>query len=105
MQVVFNREIAEQLRERYTVLDLETFTVKDQTLEAFCVVPSEKLAFMDLTKLQEQTSNHAAFVEALKSQDWAKLIAMYDQVRGSFGSELDSFYGEIVSRANLYFND
>jgi hypothetical protein len=105
MQVVFNREVAEQLRARYTVLDLEQFTAADQVIDAFCVVPAEKLAFLDLSKLQDQIKTHEDFVAALKSQDWAKLIAMYDQVRGSFAGELDSFYGEIVSRANLYITD
>ena len=107
MQIVFDRNIVEELRERYTVLELETFDVRgtDTTLTAFCVVPVEKLAFMDLTKLDEQIENHIGFLTALQNKQWHLVIAAYDTVRGSFGGELDSFYSEIVSRANLYLGD
>ena len=107
MQIVFDRAIAEQLRERYTVLELETFIVKEtsMSLTAFCVVPSEKLAFMDLTKLDEQVENHNAFLSALQAKKWDLVITVYDTVRGQFGGELDSFYSEIVSRANLCLGD
>jgi hypothetical protein len=43
MEIIFSREVAEGLRERYTVLELETFDVEGKTLETFCVVPAEKL--------------------------------------------------------------
>ena len=99
MQIVFNRVVADQLRARYTVLDLEEFNVDGKVLEAFCVVPVEKLAFMDLTKLQEQKDNHQEFVLALSNKEWKTIIEMYATVCGSFGGELDTFYSEIVSRA------
>jgi len=102
MQIVFNREAAEQLRSRYTVLDLEKFDVEGKVLETFCVVPAEKLAFMDLTKLQEQKDNHQEFVLALQEKNWQQVIAMQDKVHGSFGGELDTFYDEIVSRSNSH---
>jgi hypothetical protein len=107
MQIVFDRAVAEQLRERYTVLELETFSAGDlgETLTAFCVVPSEKLAFMDLTKLDEQVENHNAYLTALTNKQWATVVQFYDTVRGMFGGELDSFYSETVSRANLYLGD
>lgn len=101
MQIVFNREVAEQLRARYTVLDLEAFDVDGKVLEAFCVVPAEKLAFMDLTNLQEQKDNHELFVQSLRTKDWQQVIAMQDKVTGAFGGELDTFYSEIMSRASI----
>lgn len=104
MQIVFNREVAEQLRERYTVLELETFKAGlDETeVTAFCVVPAEKLAFIDL---EQQTENHVAYLTALNNKQWATVVGFYDTVRGMFGGELDSFYSETVSRANLYLGD
>jgi hypothetical protein len=89
------------------VLELETFDVQSANtkLTAFCVVPVEKLAFMDLTKLEEQTENHNAFITALHTKRWNLIIKLYDRVHGQFGCELDSFYSEILSRANLYLGD
>lgn len=102
MQIVFSREAADELRAKYTVLELETFEVRNnEFLETFCVVPSEKLVFMDLTKLDEQKELHNVFLKAVMAKDWKKIIGLYDSVLGNFGGELDSFYSEIVSRANL----
>jgi hypothetical protein len=107
MQIVFNPESVEEIRQRYTLVELETFDVpgSDVPLTAFCVVPVEKLAFMDLDKLQEQKANHQVFLNALRNSQWDSIIAYYNIMRGSFGGELDSFYSEIVSRANLNLED
>ena len=107
MQIVFDRNAVNELRERYTVLELETFDVGDRgdKITAFCVVPVEKLLGMDLTKLDEQTENHLAFLTALHAKNWNLIITLYPAMRGMFGGELDSFYSEIVSRANLFLGD
>jgi hypothetical protein len=105
MQIVFDTKVAAELRERYTVLELETFHVQGTDLTAYCVVPAEKLVFMDLSKLEEQKENHAGFLTALQNKQWDLIIKCYDTVRGQFGGELDSFYSEIVSRANLNLED
>jgi hypothetical protein len=105
MQIVFDRVIAEQLCERYTVLELETFDVSGTVLTAFCVVPAEKLAFTDLNTLEEQIENHNAFLTALTNKQWNIVIQAYDTVRGQFGGELDSFYSEIESRAKLILGE
>jgi hypothetical protein len=107
MQIVFDRAVVNELRERYTVLELESFEagVNGETLTAFCVVPVEKLAFMDLSKLDEQVETHNAFLTALRAKRWQLVLDCYNSVRGMFGGELDSFYSEIVTRANLNLGD
>lgn len=105
MQIVFDDKVAKELHERYTVLELETFTVQDTNLTAYCVVPAEKLITIDLSQLETQKNNHKEFLTALQEKEWGKIVDMYDAVRGTFGGELDSFYSEIVSRANLFLGD
>lgn len=102
MQIVFNRNVAEELSIRYTVVELETFDVEGKLLETFCVIPVEKLAFMDLSKLGEQIVKHNDFLSLLKAKEWGSLVDIYTTVHGSFGGELDSFYDEIMSRADLH---
>lgn len=105
MQIVFDRKIAEQLRERYTVLELETITKDGVTLDLFCVLPTEKIAFIDPAVLETQLKNHSEFVTAIKENNHAKLKELYVSVYDSFSGELNSFYDEIVSRVNLYLSD
>ena len=51
MDIIFSRQVAEELQERYTVLELETFEVEDKTLETFCVVPGDKIPVEEVVKL------------------------------------------------------
>ena len=39
MQLIFGRDNAEQLKERYTVLELETVEKDGTSLEVFCLIP------------------------------------------------------------------
>jgi hypothetical protein len=99
MQIVFDKTIVAELRERYTVLELETFDVQGTALTAFCVVPAEKLAFTDLNTLEDQIENHNAFLTALNNKQWEFIVKSYDTLHGQFGGELDSFYSDILDRA------
>lgn len=98
MQLIFSREAAEQLRERYTVLELETFDVEGKQLEVFCVVPAEKIALTEITTVDHSTKMHNEFVAALKNKDYKLCRDLYVHVMGRFGGELDSFYEEILKR-------
>ena len=98
MQLIFNRTIAEQMRERYTVLELETFDVDGKDLEVFCVIPAEKIALTEITTVDHSTKMHNEFVTALKNKDYRLCRDLYVHVMGRFGGELDSFYEEILKR-------
>jgi hypothetical protein len=47
MNIIFGRENAEKLREKYTVLDLETLEKDGVSLDVFCLIPAEKIATPD----------------------------------------------------------
>jgi hypothetical protein len=49
MDIIFSRQAAEELSERYTVLELETHIVEDKILETFCVVPTELIPLTEIT--------------------------------------------------------
>lgn len=98
MQVIFNRETANQLRERYTVLELETFDVEGQQLETFCVVPAEKMNLGDLPNLDAHIKMHTELVEQLKVKNYKFCQDVIDHLMGKFGGELDSFYEIILQR-------
>lgn len=100
MQIVFKREVADQLRDRYTVLELETFQAGDHVVETFCVIPVEKLVFSDLSTLDSDIRLHEAFISAAARHDYAECAAMYTIMKGKFGGELDSFYKIVNDRAS-----
>ena len=100
MQVIFSRQIADELRNRYTVLELETFTVQDQILETFCVVPAEKLIFSGMENLADHIRMHEEFIEQLKQKNYKFCIDAIEHLMGKFGGELDSFYEIVLERCN-----
>ena len=99
MQVIFTRQVAEQLSDRYTVLELETFTLPDeQILETFCVVPAEKMNLGELPLLDEHKNMHNEFIAQLKEKNYKYCESAVPDLLGKFGGELDSFYEIILER-------
>lgn len=100
MDIIFSRQIAEELSERYTVLELEPHIVEDKVLETFCVIDSSKIPLNEVTMLDHWKKLHREFVQANKDKN-AKLcndLAVY--LTGKFGGELDEFYQIVCSRFN-----
>jgi hypothetical protein len=97
MEIIFSREVAEGLRERYTVLELETFDVEGQQLETFCVVPAEKL-MMEMGQLTDNVAVHNQLIQSLKENNNDIVIELSTALKGKFGGELDSFYDILLER-------
>ena len=55
MHIVYGKEQADRLSEKYTVLELDTVKVKelDKDLTLFAVVDTEKLGLIDLPQLDQ----------------------------------------------------
>lgn len=98
MELIFNREHAEALREKYTVLELETVTKDGVTLDVFCVIPADKLNLGELTQLDHNIKLHNHFIEAMKDQQYHVCRDLHEHLLGKFGGEVDSFYNEILNR-------
>jgi hypothetical protein len=98
MDIIFSRQAADELRERYTVLELETFDVEGKILETFCVVPGDRIPLEEVVKLDHWKKLHETFVQANKDKN-AKLC--YDlrlYLKGKWGGELDEFYDIVCNR-------
>jgi hypothetical protein len=100
MQIIFHRHIAEELRKKYTVLDLEEFDIEGQKVEAFCVISAEKINLGEMCSLEENAKKHTEFVSFAKAKDYEACRELVNDLYGKFGGELDSFYDEIISRGN-----
>jgi hypothetical protein len=95
------QEIADQLRERFTVLELETFTEDDQEVKAFCVVPADKIPLGEMTILNQWTDLHANLIKEYYKENYQFCQDAIEHLMGKFGGELDTFYEEILSRIKL----
>lgn len=98
MQMIFNRTLAEELADRYIVLELEPHIVQDAVLETFCVVESEKIPLTEVTMLDHWKKLHKEFVQANKDKNGKLCQDLAEHLVGKFGGEVDSFYEIVVSR-------
>ena len=98
MQLIFGRDNAEQLKERYTVLELETVEKDGTSLEVFCLIPGEKIGIPDLPQLENWKQLHTDFLHGYQTQQYEYCRQCIDHLMGKFGGEVDSFYQEILKR-------
>lgn len=100
MDIIFGRKNAEKLREKYTVLDLETIERDGHEFEVFCLIPADKIAIQDLPKLEEWVKLHNDFLSGYHNKHYQYCRQCIDHLKGKFSGEVDSFYEEILRRIN-----
>ena len=100
MQLIFGRDNAEKLRERYTVLDLETVEKDGVSLEVFCLIPGDKMGIPDLPQMNNWIKLHNDFLNGYQNKQYNYCRQCIEHLMGKFGGEVDSFYQEIIKRIN-----
>ena len=98
MKIIFCRENATKLRERYTVLDLETVEKEGHQLEVFVIIPGDKIGLTDLPQLDSWVKLHNDFLNGYHTQQWDYCRQCIEHLMGKFGGEVDTFYEEILKR-------
>jgi hypothetical protein len=103
VDIIFGRENAEKLREKYTVLDLEKLTVKNDNgqtveMEVFCLISADKISIGDLPQLEQWTQLHNDFLNGYHTQQYNYCRQCIEHLMGKFGGEVDSFYTIILER-------
>jgi hypothetical protein len=100
VEIIFGRENAEKLREKYTVLDLETVEKDGVSLEVFCLIPGNKLTITELPQLEKWIQLHNEFLHGYHTQQYEYCRQCIEHLVGKFGGEVDTFYEEILRRIN-----
>ena len=100
MDIIFGRENAEKLREKYTVLDLETVEKDGHSIEVFCLIGGDKISIGDLPQLEQWITLHNDFLNGYRTQQYDYCRQCIEHLTGKFGGEVDTFYEEILKRIN-----
>jgi hypothetical protein len=98
MDIIFGRKNAEALKDRYTVLELETVEKDGVSLEVFCLIPGEKIGIPDLPQLEQWVKLHQDFIHGYQTEQYEYCQQCIEHLRGNFGGEVDTFYDEILRR-------
>jgi hypothetical protein len=100
MNIIFDNEDIEAIKNHNVVLELDTFyfTRLDKTSTAYCVVDNIKIT--DFNKIEQTQNLHAKLIEAYKHKDFKLCQDLLEHLIGSFGGDVDSFYLELSKRIN-----
>lgn len=100
MHIVYGKEQADRLKEKYTVLELDTVKVEevDKNLTLFAVVDTEKLGVVDLPQLAQWVKLHEDLIRNLKKKDKNFCLQAVEHLLGKFGGDIDSFYEHVKGR-------
>lgn len=100
MQLIFGKNNAEKLREKYTVLELETIDVEGKPLEVYCLITAENIGIVDLPTLDQWIKLHNDFLHGYHTKQYNYCRQCIEHLMGKFGGEVDTFYEEILRRIN-----
>ena len=98
MNIIFGTEQANNLQERFTVLELDTFIFGNTGTEmtAYCLIetmPLDKLPLVESWKCL-----HEALIKNYQQRNWAHCNVLIEQLMGSWNLEMDSFYDDLKQR-------
>jgi len=102
MNIIFGRDQALALTEKYIVLELDTIRVNPANTEitAFCVI--ESMPILDMPKVDSMKNLHENLLVEYKKRDWNYCTQALEHLSGFWGHELDTFYDSIRSRIQEY---
>jgi len=102
MNIIFGRDQAVLLTEKYTVLELDTIRVKPANTEitAFCVI--ESMPILDMLKVDSMKKLHENLLIEYRKKNWNYCEQALEHLTGFWGHDLDTFYDSIRARIQQY---
>lgn len=98
MNIIFGKEQADALANKYTVLELDTiqFGENGSIITAYCTV--ENIPFDELPESEQRKIQHQHLLLNYRGRAWEDCLTAIDELTGKWGGELDSFYSNLKSR-------
>jgi hypothetical protein len=98
MNIIFGDNVAELAREKYTVLELDSFLIedRDQTATAYAIV--EKIPLLEMTNLPHYQDLHENLMREYQKRNWKYCEDAIEYLTGKWGGEADTFYSELHQR-------
>jgi len=100
MLVVFGKETADRLKDRMTILELDTFMQPglEEPITAYAVVEVQDIPLQDLPQLENMTLLHNTMWVEYRARRFNFCEQAMEHLRGKWKGTLDSFYEEFGTR-------
>lgn len=100
MNIIFGREQAEAMKEKYTILELDTFKIGGQIVTAFCAV--DTIPIMEMPKVESMKNLHENLLIEYRKKNWNYCEQALEHLVGCWNHEVDTFYDSIRQRVADY---
>jgi hypothetical protein len=101
MNIIFGKDVADELRNKHTVLELDTITIRGSgPIIVYCII--EHIPLDELPKAEGLKELHAALMENYRNQNWGFCVDAIEQLMGAWNSEADTFYENLLERVIQY---
>ena len=102
MNIMFEDSINDKVREKYTLLELDTFRFADSktTSIAYCLV--ENTPITEMFTIEQFLELHKNLMKNYRLQNWKFCEDALEHLTGKWNGELDTFYNEVNRRIQLY---
>jgi hypothetical protein len=99
---MFEDSINDKVREKYTLLELDTFRFADSntTSIAYCLV--ENTPITEMFTIEQFLELHKNLMKNYRLQNWKFCEDALEHLTGKWNGELDTFYNEVNRRIQLY---
>jgi hypothetical protein len=102
MNIMFGDSLTDDIKSRYTVLQLDTFYFAsiEQTRVAYCLLETVPIA--EMIRIDKNIELHNNLLRNYVLKNWNYCIDAIEHLKGRWNGELDSFYDSVVSRIAQY---
>ena len=104
MHIIFGNTVAEELKEKYTVLELDRLQIEPQgpVLDSYCILEKEQIPLDDVWKIENLQGLHNKLMENYRKKNWSFCEQALEHLRNAWGGTVNTFYDEISSRIAKY---
>lgn len=86
------------VKDRYLVLELDTFRIEDQIVPSWCIIDAGDIPLAEMTQLDHFKTQHENLIKNYKIGNLDFVEQMIEHLQGKFGGNVDSFYTELFAR-------
>lgn len=99
MNIVLENKLTEDLREKYMLVELDTFQYDDgQSLKSYGIVTKDEITLQDFQNVEMYIDLHNNLIKNYRKRNWKFCEDSLDHLRGKFRGEFDSFYATMGER-------
>ena len=98
MNILLEPQITPEMRERYLLLELDSFRVTPggEPIASYCLL--DRLDLGEMLVMQQYLDLHGNLMPNYRQRNWNYVEQAIDHLRGRWNRQLDSFYDTVLQR-------